>query len=325
MPQFSDDLFLGTAQTYMGVSKSQNVATVTGSIATTTLTVTAALNGVPLQVGMQINGTGVTAGTYITALGTGTGGTGTYTVNNSQTATSTTIVGGFEDFLPDPSQMDLGVGPLGRVYIWDTVPVALNAANICASQTPAAAGALTLLQTNTLGGRYITRADGSNVVQLDVPRAVSVSLVGGGTSRTYTVAGWDIYGQPMSENIVSSAGATVNGKKAFFQIGSVTGLVGGSGTAITVGTTDILGCPIRVNDLGYIIHIGYNNTLADAAGTFTVADQATATATTGDVRGTYLPASATDGIKRVVMTLAVSAIACGPNATRLGALGVTQF
>ena len=325
MPQFSDDLFLGTAQTYMGVVKAQNVATITGSIATTTLTVTALLNGVPLQVGMQINGSGVTAGTYITALGTGTGGTGTYTVNVSQTVSSTTIVGGFEDFLPDPSQMDLGVGPLGRVYIWDTVPVALNAANICASQTPAAAGALTLLQTNLLGGRYITRADGSNVVQLDVPRAVSITLAGGGTSRTYTVAGWDIYGQAMTENITTSAGSAVNGKKAFFQIGSVTGLVGGSGTAVTVGTTDILGCPIRVTDLGYIVHIGYNNTLADAAGTFTVADQATATATTGDVRGTYLPASATDGIKRVVMTLSVPAIACGPNSTRLGALGVTQF
>lgn len=325
MPQFSDDLFLGTAQTYMGVVKGQNIATVTGSIATTTLTVTAVLNGVPLQVGMQINGTGVTAGTYITALGTGTGGTGTYTVNNSQTASSTTIVGGFEDYLPDPSQMDLGVGPLGRVYIWDTVPVVLNAANICASQTPAAAGALTLLQTSTLGNRYITRADGTNVVQLDVPRAVSITLAGGGTSRVYTVSGYDIYGQAMNENITSSAGSTVNGKKAFFQISSVTGAGGGSGTALTVGTTDILGCPIRVTDFGYIVHIGYNNTLADAAGTFVNADQATATATTGDVRGTYLPASATDGIKRLVMTLAVPAIACGPTSTRQGALGVTQY
>jgi len=324
MPQFSDDLFLGSAPTSMGTARYQNTPTFTGSQATTVLTVTALLNGVPLQVGMFINGTSVTAGTFITSFGTGTGGIGTYNVNNSATATSTTMVGGFEDYLPDPSQMDLGVGPLGRIFVWDTVPTVLNAANICASQTPAAAGALTLLTTSTLGGRYVTRPDGTNVIQLDVPRGVSVTLAAAGTARTYTVAGFDVYGQAMSENITTVASSTVSGKKAFFQIASVTGLVGGSSTAVTVGTTDVLGCPIRVTDFGYILHIGYNNTIADAAGTFVNADQATATTTTGDVRGTYTPASATDGIKRLVMSLAVPGIAAGPNATRLGALGVNQ-
>jgi hypothetical protein len=65
-------------------------AVVTGSTSLTTLTVTAVTSGV-LQVGSQISGTGVTAGTIITALGTGTGGTGTYTINISQTVASTTI------------------------------------------------------------------------------------------------------------------------------------------------------------------------------------------------------------------------------------------
>jgi len=321
MPQFSDDLFLGSAQTYMGLNRQQNVATFTGSIATTTLTVTALLNGVQLQVGMMINGTGVTAGTYITGLGTATGGLGTYTVNVSQTASSTTIVGGFEDYFADPSEMELGVGPLGRVYIWDTVPVTLNTANICASQTATGAQDLALLATSTLGGRYITRADGVTVVQLDVPRALQVNCAT--TARAFTISGYDFYGQPMSEVItVAVAGTGVSGKKAFFQVSEVA--IAGSATTCTVGTTDILGCPLRITDLGYIVHIGYNNTLADAAGTPVVADQATATTTSGDVRGTYTPASATDGIKRLVMTLAVPGIAAGPNGTRLGALGVTQ-
>lgn len=65
---------------------------VTGSIATTTLTVSAVATGsAPLAVGMQISGANVTPGTYITALGTGTGGTGTYTVDTSQTAASAAI------------------------------------------------------------------------------------------------------------------------------------------------------------------------------------------------------------------------------------------
>jgi len=67
---------------------------ITASISATTLTVTAVslLSGYTLQVGTRIYGAGVTAGTTITALGTGTGGTGTYTVNNSQTVTSRTLV-----------------------------------------------------------------------------------------------------------------------------------------------------------------------------------------------------------------------------------------
>jgi len=69
---------------------SANQAVVTGSITTTVLTVTAVTSGT-LVVGTGITGTGVTAGTTITALLTGTGGVGTYTVSASQTVSSTTI------------------------------------------------------------------------------------------------------------------------------------------------------------------------------------------------------------------------------------------
>lgn len=69
-------------------------ATGTGSISTTTFTDTTHSTG-RFTVGMQLTGTGVAAGTYITALGTGTGANngGTYTVNISQTVASTTITG----------------------------------------------------------------------------------------------------------------------------------------------------------------------------------------------------------------------------------------
>lgn len=69
-------------------------AVFTGAIASggTSLNVTAVTSGV-IQVGMLLTGTGITAGTTITALGTGTGGTGTYTVSVGQTVASTTITG----------------------------------------------------------------------------------------------------------------------------------------------------------------------------------------------------------------------------------------
>ena len=65
-------------------------AVVTGSISTTTLNVTAVTSGT-LAVGQNITGTGIAAGTVITAFVGGSGGTGTYTVNISQTVSSTTI------------------------------------------------------------------------------------------------------------------------------------------------------------------------------------------------------------------------------------------
>lgn len=67
-----------------------NAAVVTGSIAADVMTVTAVTSGT-LAVGQVITGTGVLAGTKIAALGTGTGGTGTYTVSISQTVASTTL------------------------------------------------------------------------------------------------------------------------------------------------------------------------------------------------------------------------------------------
>jgi hypothetical protein len=71
-------------------TKAADAAVVTGSIAATTLTVTAVTSGT-LSVGQTISGSGITAGTKITALGTGTGTGGTYTVDTSQTAASTTV------------------------------------------------------------------------------------------------------------------------------------------------------------------------------------------------------------------------------------------
>jgi hypothetical protein len=62
----------------------------TGSISGTTLTVSVMQSGT-IAVGQAIFGQGVAQNTVITALGTGTGGVGTYTVSDSQTVASTAI------------------------------------------------------------------------------------------------------------------------------------------------------------------------------------------------------------------------------------------
>ena len=83
------------AGTWGGILSGTSV-TFTGSISGTTLTVSAVVSGT-LAVGQLITGTGVSVSppgsnaTYITALGTGTGGVGTYTVGVSQTVSSRTM------------------------------------------------------------------------------------------------------------------------------------------------------------------------------------------------------------------------------------------
>lgn len=78
-----------------GITLGSHVSVFTASQATTTLTVT----GTPtatIYLGMALTGTGVTAGTTITAFLTGTGGAGTYTVSTSATVASTSMTGSIQ-------------------------------------------------------------------------------------------------------------------------------------------------------------------------------------------------------------------------------------
>ena len=226
--------------------------------------------------------------------------------------------------LGDPSPMSQGVGPLGRIYVWDVVPLTKQTNNVSVAATYAVAGNATLAAGT--GTTAVTTAAGVAAIQLDCPRAISVTI-GTGTivDTAITVTGLDVYGQAMSEVIQTGAtqSTTVNGKKAFFQITGVA-VAGAVGGTVAVGTTDILGSPVRITDAGYIARSGWDGALADDAGTFVAAVTTTATTTSGDVRGTYVPSSAPNGTRRLVIGILVPAIAAGPNATRVGALGVTQ-
>jgi hypothetical protein len=105
-------------QTYaariMEVTTSFGAASFTGSISGTTLTVSAVSSGT-IAVGQTISGTGITSGTKITALGTGSGSTGTYIVNISQTISSTTITApAISLYMPPANQASVGQDALIR-------------------------------------------------------------------------------------------------------------------------------------------------------------------------------------------------------------------
>ena len=221
----------------------------------------------------------------------------------------------------NPAPMASGVGPLGRVYVFDVVPVALNTAGVAASQTPGAAGNLTL--TAGTGTTLVQRPDGTTAIQLDTGRAVTVTAAGANTA-TFTIYGYDIYGQPMSQTIAAPSTSTVATTKTFNQVTRIS-CSAAAGSAITAGFNNTIGIPLRVTDAGYVVSVKWNNTLAQDTGTLTVADQTSpATVSTGSVRGTYALSSVADGSKRLVMCIALPALAVGPNATRIGAAGVPQ-
>lgn len=188
----------------------------------------------------------------------------------------------------------------------DITPAAVAAANIAAAQTLAAAGYVALTTTSSRGITWMSSFSGTSgpggagVIALDVPRNISITGVTATTAANYTVFGWDQYGIPMAETITGPVGATTTvGVKAWKYIQGIYASAGTTGN-ITVGIGNVYGLPYFVSDANYILVQNYNG--AFDAGTIVVGDPRLATATTGDVRGTYTPASNADGSKRLTLS-----------------------
>lgn len=231
-------------------------------------------------------------------------------------------LGSAQTYIGDNNNGGLGVGPMGRTHTFDVVPAALAANNLATAQTAAGAGNLTL--TAGAGITTGTAANGSTYYQVDTPRNLRITSVGNDSGITFTATGRDYYGQPMSETITGANAGVASGKKAFYQVSTIA-VSGATATNVTAGTGDVLGLPYRLLDITHIVAVKWASALADDSATVVAADTTSpATTTTGDVRGTVDPSSATNGSRRLTVTMFLPAIASGPNATRAGALGVNQ-
>lgn len=229
------------------------------------------------------------------------------------------------DFLSsgNPAPMEAGIGPAGRVLVFDVVPLTLQAAGLAASQNPGSGAAFTLTAGTGVTSRV--RSDGTTEYVLDTPRCVTLTAAGANTA-TYRVEGYDVFGQPMTANLAAPSTSTVATTKAFKTVTRIINLNAAAGTnGLTAGFNDKLGLPVAVSGVVYIQAVKWAGVLAADAGTFVAADATSpATAATTDVRGCYTPSSAADGSKRLVMSIALSAAAVGPRSTRVAAFGVTQ-
>lgn len=169
-------------------------------------------------------------------------------------------------------------------------PVASSAVALFAAATLGAAGAITLLAA----GRTF-----------DVPRNVIITSVGNDSARTFVITGLDEYGQLVIENLPGANAAVAAGKKAFKSITSIT-IDGASAGNVSIGFGNVLGLPVVVDAAWRILREVLDNATA-TAGTFVgaLAPQTRSTATTADVRGTYVPNSAPDGSRAYAILAAL--------------------
>ena len=127
-------------------------------------------------------------------------------------------------------------------------------------------------------------------------RGVGVNAAASATGGVIQIQGWDIYGQPQTENITAVANSTVYGNKTWkFIQAAVPQFTDGSHN-YSVGTSDLFGFVVRSDRWEYT-NIFWNGAFTTASfsatgGNWTNADLTTpATSTTKDVRGTFQPSA----------------------------------
>ncbi len=195
------------------------------------------------------------------------------------------------------------------VFVYEITPVAIATNNIATAQAVAGAGNL------TLNGTLVT----AGVATFDVPRSVQTTSTGStDTTQTLTFYGTDYIGQTMAETVTLNGTNVVLGAKAFLTVTRIAA----SGVAIgsvSAGTGDKFGVPYRINKKGSM-QAFWDATWNSGSGTTTIGSSATATATTGDVRGTYLPATASDGTRTLALWVYMDDVD-----TKNGLYGVDQY
>jgi len=238
-----------------------------------------------------------------------------------------------------------------NIPVLDLVPSALAANNIAAAQAVGSATALTLVSTSGAGitvgvsiknaatGNTVTgllaidgaagysSPSGTSSIRLWNPatllaRNIRITSAGNDSGITFSVVGYDVYGYPMAETITGANAGIASGVKAFKYITSVTSSAAAAGN-VSVGTGDVIGFPLRCDAWGSV-NVMWNNAKVTATTGFTAAVTTDpATATTGDVRGTYALQTASNGTLRLQMyiTPSVANIVAGTT----GLFGVTQY
>lgn len=177
-----------------------------------------------------------------------------------------------------------------NVIVYNITPVTLDPDGISVSASPGA-GAI------VIGGALAT----GGVATMDVPRSLAFVSGGNDSGITFTATGTDGYGDPQIETVTGANAGTAVSLKAFKTVTSVVQSAAVA-TTLTVGSGDKFGLPARVLVAPQIAFVKWSTAFAADAGTLAIAVTTDpATAITGDPRGTYLPSSASNSSRQLVV------------------------
>lgn len=247
-------------------------------------------------------------------------------------------------------------GFYGGKAMVDVVVGTTLANNIAAAQAPVANTALTLTAgTNITETTIVAPEDGSTVSVLcigstaatltfgsddtvalwnpaSVGRCIAITTSSSGDGGTWSIAGRDVYGYKMTENLsVTGSSATVISQKAFKYISSIVASTTITSTGITVGVSSVFGLPILATYSGVdtSIRLIFTSSLvgANSSGAITVGSTVTATSTTPDVRGTYGSSTALTSTARLQISQNITAtMVSNVTESDVSAIfGVTQY
>lgn len=196
--------------------------------------------------------------------------------------------------------------------------------------SPAAASATAILNASVPGNRassgdYSMTANVGSLVSggvatlnSDCPGGRSLQVVSsavGDTTQTITIVGTDCYGQDMREARTMNGTTIVNFVKAFARITRINTSAVLAGN-LSVGTNTVLGISVFLGFSALVLRELVDGATA-GAGTFVAGATVTPTATSADVRGTYVPALAPDGSRtwHLIAALADPGYMGGPQFT----------
>ena len=222
-----------------------------GSVSGTTLTVTLMKSGT-IAVGQSLFGVGVTGETIITALGTGTGGVGTYTINISQTESSEVLnsaaVGATATGSISGTTLTVTAVASGTLYVGQTI----QGTGITANTVITALGGGTVLSaTIATGGTGYNVNDTITVVggvYGSTPATYTVSSVTSGVVTGLTATNAGNYTSNPSSPVSTSSTSAGTGLTLTLTFGTGTG---GTGTYVistsqTVASTTMYGLNFSV-------------------------------------------------------------------------------
>lgn len=258
---------------------------------------------------------GLNSGTAVTALALDFG----FAFGNCTSGSTTITVADSTQFTVGMPLVIGGVGnAAGTTALLTNVATIASATTITVEDAPAATNATAPIGTGNIWGPsengfpvptaalpYLAKGPG---LFLDprqaLARAVTITSANAGAlGGVFLVAGYDIFGQAMTEAITHASGATTaTGEKAFKYITSVTPQFTDPAT-YSVGTSDVFGFNLKVSGIEQTT-IWWDGSLNTASTGF-VAAVATdpSTTTSGDVRGTFDPSTDSNGS---IVSLAMS-------------------